>query len=651
MGRSRTRAKAAVRGRLTALAAAALVMGCAAGAAGPGGPGPSAGGISGGVAEAAPAAARSLGRVESLVAAGRPDSAAVLADSLYFVWRSYPDTRDRAPEALWSEAGALREAGRAGAAADRLGELLSRYPDEPRSRDAVRELARLQHGAAHDPSAARLLLSHPDAVGDSARALLRAAAAGMSAAELEGALATDGAGARDRSVVLAALARELARAGRGDSAGRVARRVLSSEAAPVDRRLADSVASGRVEAFHGPLVVGAILPESGRYQVVGKWLREGIDVALDEATAAGGPRVRLEVVGGGDDPAAVPDLVRRLEEAGAVVVLGPIRSRALAAAAADRSRAGLALLSPTATDAPMRPAGAFPLDAYALWDSRTREVEAVRVLGRWLADEAHVGRSAILFATDASGIDAALAFRAGLSAGAGSGSVAAAGFDPDSTTFRASIRRIGAFGPRAVFVTGAASGTLLQLAPQLSYFGARNALLAGGPGWAEPDVVRRLEPSPTQRRVVAAYRDWSDPESGWGRFRAMYEKKYRKSLGANVVPALGYDAARLALAALPADGVPHPGAVARRLAGVSDLEGATGTLSPERATSTVRRRTLIRVLHDRKLAPAEPDSVRAWLEASGFVEAAGLRSRRAAAREAVRQAFGSEADTKGGGRP
>ncbi|HKK28129.1 MAG TPA: ABC transporter substrate-binding protein [Gemmatimonadota bacterium] len=641
-----------MRGRMTVLAAAALVMGCAAGTAGPAGPGPSAGRVpGGGGAEAAPPPAGALGRVESLVAAGHADSAAVLADSLYFAWRSYPDTRDRAPEALWSEAGALREAGRPGAAADRLEELLDHFPDASRSRDAVRALAGIEHGAAHDPSAVRLLLSHPDAVDDSGRAVLRSAAGRMSAVELEEALGVSGAPERDRSVVLAALARELARAGRGDSAGRVARRVLSSGAAAPDRRLGDSVASGRIEAFRGPIVVGAILPRSGRYQVVGSWLRQGIDLALEEAGAAGGPRVRLEVVDEGDDPAAVPGLVRQLEEAGAVVVIGPIRSRALAAAAEARSRSGLALVSPTATDAPWRGAGAFPLDAYALWDSRTREVEAVRDLGRWLADEADVGRSAILFATDVGGIEAALAFRAGLSAGGGSGSVVAAGFDPDSTTFRGPIGRVGAFGPRAVFVAGATAGTLLQLAPQLSYFGARDALLAGGPGWAEPDVVRRLEPSPTQRRVVAAYRDWSDSASGWNRFRAKYETKYRKSLGANVVPGLGYDAARLALEALPADGVPHPGVVARRLAGVSDLAGATGTLSPDRATSTVARRTLIRVLEDRRLAPAAPDSVRAWLEQSGFLEAAGLRSRRAAARQAVRDAFGSKADTKGGGRP
>ena len=641
-----------------AVLAAWLLGGCAPGAVGGGPPpGPSGPPGAGPRAEAEPPPAGSLERVDRLLSADRADSAALLADSLYFAWRPHPDMADRAASALWREAGALRGAGRPRAAAARLRELLGRYPGAHETRDAVRLLAALDVDLVRDPSAAAVLLAHPDAVDAAARKLLRTAAGHMSGAELEAILAGRRPGEaakdaeraapgreRDRAVLLAALARDLARSGRADSAGRVAAAVLRGSADPPERDVASGVQEGRIAAVQGPLLLGALFTTSGRFAAVGGWLREGVDLALEEAAASGGPAVRVESLDEGDDPAVVPGLVERLEGAGVVAILGPVRSRALAAAAAARRDPGLLLLSPTATDAARGSNGGSDLDAYALWDRTRRQVDAARDLGRWLGSTVRLGVSATLYARDPEGIEAALAYRAGL--GAGAGTVASEAFDPDSTTFRGPIARVGAFEPRGVFVAGGGPSTILQLAPQLSYFGARDVLVAGGPTWAQPEVVRRLEPSPTQERIVATYLDWTDRESGWSRFRAAYEMKYHKSLGNNVVPALGFDAAKLVLAALPDEPVPHPRATARALARLAKVEGATGTLRPDAPAGTVARATLIRRLDERRLVPADPDSVRAWLDRSGFLEAAGLRRQRAAAREAVRR---FAADTTGGG--
>lgn len=642
---------------------AAVVVAWLAGACAPGATGraPSAGpetaAAPGRGAEAAPPPAGALDRVDRLLSAGQPDSAALVADSLYFAWRPHPDLSDRAASALWREAGALRRAGRPRAAAARLRELLGRYPEAHEVAESVRLLAALEVDLARDPTAAALLLAHPDAVDESARGLLRTAAGHMSGAELDAVLAGRPPGGaaggvagpapgrdRDRAVLLAALARDLARAGRGDSASRVAASVLRGSAEGPERDTARAVQAGRVPAVSGPLVLGLLFTTSGRFAAVGGWLREGVDLALEEAEAAGGTEVRVESLDEGDDPAVVPGLVRRLEADGVVAILGPVRSRALADAAVARRDPGLLLLSPTATDAPPRSTGPAGRNAYALWDRTRRRVDAARDLGRWLGSAVRLGVSATLYARNPEGIDAALAYRAGL--GAGAGTVASEAFDPDSTTFRGPIARVGSFEPRGVFVAGGGPTTVLQLAPQLSYFGAQDVLVAGGPTWALPEVVRRLEPSPTQERIVATYLDWSDPQSGWSRFRAKYEKKYHKSLGNNVVPALGYDAAKLVLAALPDEPVPHPRATARALARLSRLSGATGVLSPDSSTGTVGRATLIRRLENRGLVAADPDSVRAWLGHSGFLEAAGLRRQRAAARQAVRK---FAADTTGGG--
>jgi ABC-type branched-subunit amino acid transport system substrate-binding protein len=596
--------------------------------------------------------------VDRLLARGQADEAALLADSLYFAWRTRSGIADRAAEALWREAGVLGRQGRRHSAADRLRELLERYPESRERREAVRLLARLDVELVRDPSTARLLLSHPDAVDDSARAVLRTAAGNMSALELSAVLAgasSDGppssraAGAgrpRDRAVLMAALARDLARSGRADSATRVASSVLEGTADGAEREVARAVASGGIRPRTEPLVIGAILTTSGRFAQVGAWLREGIDLALEEADSGRGPSVRIETQDEGDDPSVVPRLVRSLEEQGAVAIIGPVRSRALSDAAAARRDPGLLLLSPTATEALPRSLDATYPGAYALWDRARRRVDAARDLGRWLGHEVGLGPSATLYAADGSGVDEALAYRAGL--GSGSGTIASEPFDPDSTTFRGPIARVGAFEPRGVFVAGGDPSTVLQLAPQLSYYGTGDVLVAGGVTWSRPEVVRRLEPSPTQERIVATYLDWSDPHSGWESFRARYEKKYHKSLGNNVVPALGYDAAKLVLAALRGESVPHPRATSRAFARLSGLQGATGVLSPDVSRGSVARATLIRRLSDRRLVPAEPDSVRAWLDRSGFLAAAGLRRQRAVAREAVRKA---SADSTGGSRP
>jgi len=657
------RALRVVRPFAVAALAAWLTGGCAPGAVGGGPPpGPSGPAGAGSRAEAAPPPAGSLERVDRLVSAGRADSAALLADSLYFAWRPHSDMADRAASALWREAGALRSVGRPRAAAARLRELLSRYPGAREARDAVRLLAALDVDLVRDPSAAAVLLAHADAIDDAARKLLRTAAGHMSGAELEAILdgrrpgeageGEDGGRAapgpeRDRAILLAALARDLARSGRTDSAGRVAAAVLRGSADAPERDVASAVRDGRIAAVRGPLVLGALFTTSGRFAAVGGWLREGVDLALEEALASGGPEVRVESLDEGDDPAVVPGLVQRLEADGVVAILGPVRSRALAAAAAARRDPGLLLVSPTATDAPRASNGRSDLDAYALWDRTRRQVDAARDLGRWLGSTVRLGVSATLYARDPEGIAAALAYRAGL--GAGAGTVASEAFDADSTTFRGPIARVGAFEPRGVFVAGGGPSTILQLAPQLSYFGARDLLVAGGPTWAQPEVVRRLEPSPTQERIVATYLDWTDQESGWSRFRAAYETKYHKSIANNVVPALGYDAAKLVLAALPDEPVPHPRATARALARLTSLEGATGTLTPDATAGTVARATLIRRLDERRLAPADPDSVRAWLDRSGLLEAAGLRRQRAVARKAVRK-FAADT-TRGGTRP
>ncbi len=120
-------------------------------------------------------------------------------------------------------------------------------------------------------------------------------------------------------------------------------------------RVSDSIENPEVtmlvaradEFLHGnPYVVGALLPLSGRGREVGRQLLQGMQLAaLDE----GGPELVVEDTAG--DPsrttAAVESLIGNQR---VVAVLGPVGSRTTEAAAASTRRAGVPLLSFSASE-------------------------------------------------------------------------------------------------------------------------------------------------------------------------------------------------------------------------------------------------------------------------------------------------------------
>lgn len=587
-------------------------------------------------AEARPGAREALRALEETLEAGRPLRAALRADSLYFSLVSSrpaapaPSDAPPAADALRLVARSLAAAGRPRQAAARYEELLARYPRAPHAPAAARGLAELRRSFLDDPGSARALLEH----GGTERAdleLLRAACRAMSVEEL-GALAGEhGAAGPAAGVVRAELAVALARSGAAARARRVARTALEGEVAAPDARRARRVLEGGVVPAEGPIRIGAILPTSGRFGQVGEWLRQGMEIALERSPRPTGRGVELVALDAAAE-ASVPALLDSLHRRGAVAVIGPVRSEALARAAGDPATDGRLLVSPTASRRP----GGFT-GAYTLWDRERREVGPARVLGRWLARRAEVGRTGVLYPEGELGRRAYLAFLQGVST-AGSYVAAAAPYPPGATTFRRPISTVAGFGPRAVFVVGTSSTSVLQIAPQLSYFGVRGAVVGGGPTWAQPATVRRLTPSILQLRVVAGFAPPTAGEGAREAFKAMYEEKYRRVLSNNVLPMLGHDAMKLVLASLPRGPHARPRAVARRFAGLGRVEGATGRLSPDPATGTVRRQVRVSTIRDRELAAVTPEAVQEWLAGAGRLAEVERRQRRRRALKAVEDA-------------
>lgn len=533
---------------------------------------------------------RLIGEAGELLDRGRAEPAYRLADSLYFHFRA-SGARDDARRSLRLAATARLALADTSAAAGLLEELVDRFPDAGASEE-VRLLASLRVALGDDPGAVDVLLAHPDAWDEPARRLLRRAAGHLSIAELDRIL--DEPPAAAPADALSLLRRERERA----------------------RTLANGSRSVRI---------GLLLPSSGRMASVGSWLREGITLAMD-APPDDAPEVELvEVDLAG--PESVDRQVRRLLESDVAAVLGPIRSDQLA----DASRAAgqRLVVSPTANAAPResRP-------GYALWDRDRRELDAAAAVAGWLGEAVRPSGVAVMYPRSEMGRRSYLAFRRALGS-AGGGVAAAVSFDPEATTVQAPIREVGAFAPPVVYAPASGSGSILQLAPQLSYYGIRGAVVAGGPDWSRPSTFRRLEPSFSQLRLAPTYLDRSEG-GGWSRFTDRYEREYRKSLGENVLPGLGHDAALLLLTALAETRPARPRAVARRFAVLRDVAGATGRLTPDAATGTVAREVEVRILADRELGPATVAEVRSWVEAASGLAGPHDRRRRAQALRAVR---------------
>lgn len=614
--------------RAACLLALLLAAGCAAGRGGPGPDGEPGPGAPPGPAPAPDrGGAAALDRVRSLLAA-EPGRALHLADSLYFAIRGRP-AGDIAPRALRLQARAAAAAGDTAGAAVRLRELLAAFPDADAADGAAPELARLLRARADDPAALAVLLRHGG--GEETLDLMRRAAGHMSAAELErAASAPPGTAPAARALVLAELAEARALAGRPEAAREAARGALEAGPEEPDRRTARSVLDGAVRPATEPVRVGVLLPDSGRFARVGRWVRRGMRIALE--AAGEGPAVETVA----RDLSAGPPgrLLAGLAEEGVVAVVGPLRTEGLVEAAGARPDPGLLLVSPTAGRSPDG-----PLDAYALRGRVRRELDAAAALGRWVGAGVRPGPSGAVYPEGELGRRAYLRFRRALGDSGGGWIVASASYDPGATTLQGPVTEVSAFRPDAVYAGASGTSSLLQMAPQLAYYGIRAALVVGGPDWTRPGAVRRLDPVFSQFRVGAAFaREEGEGETARARFRAAYETRYRSTLGDNVLPMLGHDAALLVRRALAAARPARPRAVARAFAGLSGVEGATGLLDPVRGDGTVRRRIALRALEDRRLRPTGAEEVRAWLASAGRLQAAGARGRRARALRAVREA-------------
>lgn len=554
-------------------------------------------------------AAAALRLAESDYEQGRFAAAAARGDSLDAAWRELEALRGLADRALAVAGRALEAQRLPGAAADRYGRLLARAPAAPLGTATLERLVRILADTGREPEAVGAILSAPAGLETIGAESLRRLTAALTVQELGPLTETFPPETAAAAIVHTQLIRLLLVEEGGDEARRLAARVLDGQPAEPERVTAEMIVEAGADLGSGSARIGAILPLTGDLADLGLVLREGIELAVeryrDERPA--GFDVELLFADDESDPENTADLVRSLEGRDVIAILGPLRSESFAAASRARGNQRLPIVSPTATEV-LSPGSA----TYTLYDAGTRASDVAEELARWTLEDLRLPRVAVL---EPAGVGLGGAIDAFTRTIRDSGGllVGHERYDPGITTFQAPIESVAASEPDVVFAPAASVSGVLAIAPQLFYYGLYNVIVLGSGAWAELAALRRLERFATDHRVIGLATDRVSPGTPWRQFVADYERRYRRTLRDNIMPALAHDAALLVLSALDGARLPIPAALAAYLESGPEVEGVTGRLRPEAGRSVVRRSTEIRMLVDGSPVEADREELLTWL--------------------------------------
>lgn len=332
------------------------------------------------------------------------------------------------------------------------------------------------------------------------------------------------------------------------------------------------------------LVIGALVPMSGKNRPIGQRVMRGMLLAQQAFDTPDQPRLTLVFRDSTADPRANLDA---LAEQGALAVIGPIERELAAPYAAAAQEVELPLLMMT-TEA-LRPEG-DPVDAAPGWVFRNflnAEAEA-RAVAAISHDRWGDRRAAIVFPEVGYGRLMAATFRAAFEARGGV-VVAEVGYDRGATDFSRVARAVARARPDAIFIPDTGG----KVAEVIAFMARENF-------WGLPGA-KRPEAQATKRRLVHYLGTslWQDPfllrQAGayiegatipaWYSAAAtddasrLFTSRYRAVFGAepSIYEAFAYDSVSWLRQVILETGMRRPSSVRDALLAPSPHEGVTGS--------------------------------------------------------------------------
>jgi branched-chain amino acid transport system substrate-binding protein len=367
--------------------------------------------------------------------------------------------------------------------------------------------------------------------------------------------------------------------------------------APLAVMCALALALGSCRRRHEGIILGLYASMTGSQAQFGISTRNGIQLAVDEANAAGGvngQRVRFVYEDDrGDSAEAVSAVSRLIYREGVDGLLGEIASSLSLSGGRVAQREHVPMVTPSSTGEVVTSIGDYIF--------RVCFIDPFQgaVMAHFAREQLHLQRVAIF-------IDQGSAYSTGLAASfrstfqqLGGHVVSEQSYRASETHFSAQLGTMLAQDPQAVFVPGY-YGEVALIGREARGLGFRGPLL-GGDGWDAPELYQNdgdaLVPTaacPTCGGYFSEAFAPEHPTTERGRhFIAAYQQRFHAD--ANGLAALGYDAALVMLDAMRRAGTTRPDAVRAALATTRNFEGATGVITLNRHRDAVKGAVILAV--------------------------------------------------------
>lgn len=339
-----------------------------------------------------------------------------------------------------------------------------------------------------------------------------------------------------------------------------------------------------------PILLGVVGALTGSEASFGRFTRDGVALAVEEANLDGGVLgrpVQLRVYDSQSRPEEAAAAAQRLVTTDRVVaILGEAASSSSLAMAPIAQRAQVVMVSPSSTNPAVTQAGEFIFRACFLDDAQGA------AMARYARQTLKLNRVAIV-------TDLKSAYSTGLTqvfatrfTALGGEVVAHQSYAQGDTDFRAQLTALKRSAAEAIYLPGYYQD-VAAIAEQAKELGLRVQFL-GADGWSARRLLE-LAPEALEGAVFTDSYAADDPAPASKAFIERFTARFGQA--PNVNAALGYDAARLVIDAIARAGTVKSSAVRDELARTRDFPGAAGALSFDAHRNPIKAVVLVSVTH------------------------------------------------------
>ncbi len=352
----------------------------------------------------------------------------------------------------------------------------------------------------------------------------------------------------------------------------------------------------RARAGKGDVLIAAAWPWELRKEIR---YGEGLEMAIDEANAAGGIGGRKLRIVRFDDQETIDQggiVAQQIaQNPDIVAVVGHLQSYITVQAANVYDQAGLVLVAPTATDLDLTERG-YKRVFRATFNDKS--------VGRQLADfvaAQRLKRVAIYYIRNAYGRNVANAFEA-RAAQVGLAVITRSSYDPseqaNERTFESTLREWKVTEMDAILLAGEVPSAAIFIAQARAQ--GIGVPIIGGDAMSSPGLMAVAGAAAAEGVMVASFFHPAEPRPEIPAFEAAFKKKY--GVAPDAGSALGYDCVRLLVAGMRAAGSAVPDDVAAALHGLRDWKGVTGVFTFDEHGDVPGKPVVISVVKDGQFA-------------------------------------------------